>query len=258
MRIGDRIVGVIERAANPDRELFRERYVAADRPVILTGMLDAWPARRAWSPSALRERLGGIGVTFKEARGSLHPELDEEGTTAVRGRSTLAEYLDRVMAGDSRVYLTGDEMQIVRAGQINTALAPLWSEFLLPPLFDLPQLDSIGLWLSAAGVVSRLHFDANGAHNLNAQVAGRKRVVLFPPSEEPYLYLYDAPESKARNFSRIDLDALDDGRFPQFRQARGFEGVLDQGEMLFLPAGWFHSFRHEGTWNANVNFWWRD
>ncbi|MEA2489381.1 MAG: hypothetical protein QOH21_1173 [Acidobacteriota bacterium] len=258
MQMHGPIVGGIERVENPDRELFTGRYVAAARPVILTGAFDGWPARRTWSPSALRERLGAIPVTFKEARGHLHPELDEDGTTAVRGRSTLAEYLDRVVAGDSRVYLTGDEMQIVRAGQINTALAPLWTDFALPPLFALHQLDSIGLWLSAAGVVSRLHFDANGAHNLNAQVVGRKHVVLFPPSEAPYLYLYDAPESKARNFSRIDIDAVDGALFPEFRQAHGFEGVLHEGEMLFLPAGWFHSFRHEGAWNANVNFWWRD
>lgn len=194
-----------------------------------------------------------------ESRGHVHPELDEEGTTATRGTSTLAGYLDRVVSGDAGVYLTGDEMQIVREGnRINTALAPLLLDFEMPPLFDLRDLDSIGLWLSAAGVVSRLHFDANGAHNLNGQVAGRKRFLLFPPSEEPRLYLYDAPESRARNFCRVDVENPGDPRFPRFREALALEGVLYAGEMLFIPALWFHSFRHEGAWNANLNFWWND
>jgi hypothetical protein len=50
---------------------------------------------------------------------------------------------------------------------------------------------------------------------------------------------------------------VDLARFPRFADAECFTGVLEAGEMLFIPACWPHAFEHLGAINANVNFWWR-
>lgn len=257
-----RIIGQIERVPCPGPRDFSAAFEEVDRPVILTGALDGWAATRTWSADYFRERLGDVPVRWLASRSHLHPDLDADGTTPRPPQaSTLSEYLDRITRGPpaerAGCYLTGDETTLVRnGGQLSTNLKPLMGDFQFPPFVDLDRLKTVGLWLSAAGVRSRLHYDANGAHNLNAQVTGEKHVLLFSPDQLARLYPYPATRSRAANFSRVDVDAPDDGAFPLFRDGAALEGVLHAGEMLFLPAFWFHTFRHTGEFNSNLNFWW--
>jgi hypothetical protein len=36
-----------------------------------------------------------------------------------------------------------------------------------------------------------------------------------------------------------------------------YEAEVHQGDLLFIPAWWFHTFFHVGEFNTNVNFWYR-
>lgn len=71
--------------------------------------------------------------------------------------------------------------------------------------------------------------------NLLVQVVGKKKVVLFPPSDAPYLYLVG---DKSRV---LDLDHPDLSLFPLFPQASPHETLLGPGEVLYIPALWFHN-----------------
>jgi hypothetical protein len=44
--------------------------------------------------------------------------------------------------------------------------------------------------------------------------------------------------------SYVDLDAPDFERFPALARAGGFEAVLEAGETLYMPAGWWHEFHY--------------
>ncbi len=65
------------------------------------------------------------------------------------------------------------------------------------------------------------------------------------------------------NFSRVDLLASPETiaeQFPQFSQeARGLTVTLNAGEMLFLPAGWFHEVRSGSSpadgFHMAFNYW---
>jgi hypothetical protein len=97
-----------------------------------------------------------------------------------------------------------------------------------------------GVYLGAVGTCSPLHYDLN--HGLLAQVRGRKRVWLFPPSEREQLYLR-GPFPGANQLHRqsaVDIHAPDHGAFPRFARASGYEVTLEPGQMLFIPALWFH------------------
>lgn len=86
--------------------------------------------------------------------------------------------------------------------------------------------------------------------NLLIQVVGKKRVVLFPPSDAPYLYL-TGDKSRVTDIDSPDLDL-----FPLFPRARRLEVVLQPGEVLFIPALWFHNVTAL-EFGVAVNVFWR-
>ena len=61
---------------------------------------------------------------------------------------------------------------------------------------------TLRLWLGGGGVLARTHYDKG--HNLFVQLVGRKRVLLWPPSELPALHLYPANHEAFRQ-SQVPL-----------------------------------------------------
>jgi len=57
------------------------------------------------------------------------------------------------------------------------------------------------------------------------------------------------------NFSRIDPERPDYGRFPRFRGLTALGGGVEPSETLFIPRGWWH---HTRTLDdaVSMNFWW--
>ena len=68
--------------------------------------------------------------------------------------------------------------------------------------------------------------------------------------------LYPYPlESSASHVSYIDLEQPDFARYPRFREACALAGVIEPGELLYLPAYWWHHVRSLQV-SISVNFWW--
>lgn len=84
------------------------------------------------------------------------------------------------------------------------------------------------------------------------QLAGRKRVCLFPPAHWEDLYPF-APSNEGRTswaFCRTSAyadPASTVEHYPRFARAMAAraEVVLDPGEILYLPAGWAHEVAGE-------------
>jgi lysine-specific demethylase 8 len=109
------------------------------------------------------------------------------------------------------------------------------------------------LWISRGSLTVGLHFDA--AENLNIQIRGRKRFLLYPPGISGY---YPCPMfSQTAHISRVFRDGpqLDRDRFPRFDESKVREVILEEGEILYLPAYWWHQVTSLGDVNINVNTW---
>ncbi|KAG8348646.1 Leucine carboxyl methyltransferase Cupin like domain [Trypanosoma vivax] len=115
--------------------------------------------------------------------------------------------------------------------------AGLRHDFSLPPAAAShieERMHQACLRISAPPLQLWTHYDT--LDNVLCQVVGRKRVVLFPPSE--YQNLYVSGSSSAV----LNIDAPDLEQFPRFLEAsyHAMEVILGPGDMLFIPSLWFH------------------
>ncbi|RXM27808.1 tRNA wybutosine-synthesizing protein 5 [Acipenser ruthenus] len=124
----------------------------------------------------------------------------------------------------------------------------LAEDFLLPEFFEKEQFFSSVFRISSPGLQLWTHYDV--MDNLLVQVTGRKRVVLYSPRDAPYLYL-SGDKSEV-----LDVDHPDLNRYPEFVKARRYECCLEPGDILFIPALWFHNTLAL-QFGVGVNIFWR-
>jgi len=253
----------IERVKNLSAEDFHARFLAAERPVVIEGAFDAWPARRLWSPDYFKTRYGDLKVQAEilvgdapatgtavsvEGRGKL-TRLPGNRRPFRQQEITLREYFERVEGS------TADRQWFVSLQPI-TRQCPALEQDIGPLGFYRPwQQRAVFheplLWIAPAGTVSRLHFDR--LPNLVTQFWGHKKWLIFPRAQWEQLYL---PSSLAiKQFSPLDVTAPDLARYPKFADATPIELTLRAGETLFIPTDWPHHVTTE-SFSISMNFWW--
>ena len=231
----------IERIAPPSLASFQREYQEPRRPVILTGLIDDWPARR-WTMDSLRSRYGDRRVTAVRTDGGKVVASARDGIPYESIR--FGDYLDMLEAPE-----TPARYMIF---PVSDVLPELMSEFILPAYCrDAPWFRA-RFWLSAAKTGSPLHRDP--PDNLFAQIFGRKRFVLYSPDDSDNLYPHRI-WSGLPDFSRVDLEKPDHASFPRFQRAKAITCEVGEGEVLYLPRYWWHQVTSLSR-SASVNLWW--
>lgn len=134
-------------------------------------------------------------------------------------------------------------------------LEPLRKNIQTPVFLEKKKLASINLWMNSAQSRSSTHYDPH--HNVLCIVSGRKQVILWPPSATPLLYpmhIY----GEASNHSSVTLEKPDYSLYPRAKYSMkpSQTVVLQAGDALFIPEGWFHQVDSDDLTIA-VNFWWQ-
>ena len=86
--------------------------------------------------------------------------------------------------------------------------------------------------------------------NFLVQVVGSKRVVLFSPRDALNLYL-SGDKSEV-----LDIDHPNITKYPRFQQVTRYECFMHPGDVLFIPALWFHNVLSI-DFSVAVNMFWR-
>ncbi|KAH7085734.1 hypothetical protein BKA63DRAFT_25968 [Paraphoma chrysanthemicola] len=126
------------------------------------------------------------------------------------------------------------------------------------------------LWMGRPPTRTPLHRDPNP--NLFVQLAGRKVVRLMKPDIGRTVYekvLRNLGEAGGRANIRgekmmqgAELEAMESVIWNDVEEGKeeGVEAVLDAGDGLYMPLGWWHAVRGVGEGvgaNASVNWWFR-
>jgi len=96
------------------------------------------------------------------------------------------------------------------------------------------------LFMSPKGAVTRLHFDNGGAHAWLSQVRGRKMFICFEPTDTPNLHPFEGDEGLMNGSFLDPLDPEVDKKWPDYAKAIPYVGVVEQGETIVAPQGWWH------------------
>lgn len=195
----------IERLNTPDVKAV-QAAMADFRPILISGILHEWRVSR-WNPKALESHFGRYQLV------SYLPWAIRDYTMERAPRYTLGVGVPGV----------------------------LQKYFRPPPV--LQKAATLGfplLWMgssqSQTKAVTGLHCDC--VHGFLCQIFGTKKVFLYPPDQDAFVYPY-----RAFNMYRTcwtGPDAIDYDRYPLFRHARSIEVILSPGDVLLIPLGWFH------------------
>lgn len=100
-------------------------------------------------------------------------------------------------------------------------------------------------------VWTQVHCDISSSTFLMVQ--GRKRWVLYPPTQTRYMYPYAQWRNVAYN-AGLDVFAPNFTEVPEFKHAEGFEVTLQQGDVLFFPSMWWHGVQNLDKVTVGVDF----
>ncbi|KAK4057778.1 hypothetical protein OIO90_000997 [Microbotryomycetes sp. JL221] len=224
-------------------------------PVILTGLMDRWPAmqpgHRRWTLHHLQSRFPD---TLLRAEATLATLPDYSG------------YHDQCGQDESPLYLFESDFVNKTESQ---GEAGLGDDFVVPECFRQDLFEVMGnmrpnyRWLIAGPERSgsTWHQDPNGTSAWNAVTVGRKAWVMFPNDVLPPgvrvsddMAHVEAPLSLAEWFQSYYKQAkLKYGAKAKDPATRGKmrEGICEQGEIMFVPSGWWHGEHANDHFNGH-------
>ena len=118
----------------------------------------------------------------------------------------------------------------------------LKKDFSYPPIAD-KYLRLPFVFFGGKGAVTRIHQDMDLSNVFLTELKGRKRIVLFDPYYSTLLYRYPFGVH-----SSIDPDNPDYEHFPGLTVVKGYECIIESGDTLFMPSGYWHHVEYlEGS-----------
>lgn len=208
-----------------------------------------------WTPELLAERLSG---TSRPVHVTQQTNMDfvsknfHYSTMDIGKMISLAAGYSSVPPRTEKYYLraVSEDNPRQRPVQLETDFPAIAGEFQLPDnLLDSEKVFSSVLRVSSGDIRVWTHYDV--MDNIYCQVIGHKRAVLWPPDQVDKMYLVG-------DKSRVtDIDTPDPSKYPRFLQAERYEVELGPGDILFIPALWFHNMlAHD--FGVAVNVFWRE
>ncbi|KAI9259336.1 cupin-like domain-containing protein [Sporodiniella umbellata] len=248
---------------------FIKTSVHPNRPAIIQNAFNHWPARTKWNNDYLKSKMGNSQITVSNAV-TWDPVTQKEYFVMPYEESmTFDDFLRRMQGSDRAHYIS------LQNGSLPTEFGALeddvdkeidWCSEALGK-----QPDAVNFWFGDHASITSLHKDPY--ENCYAVIRGQKKFVLFPPSE--YYCMHESMYTNAVYqpnpiTQQLEIKPLDSktpwipinplmpdlDRFPNFKDACPIEVIVNEGEMLYLPALWFHQVLQQGKEGViAINYW---
>ncbi|XP_063238800.1 tRNA wybutosine-synthesizing protein 5-like [Bacillus rossius redtenbacheri] len=220
---------------NVSKEEFIANIYPKRFPAVLRGV-DIGDCVHKWNKEYISEKVGNTNVKVHVSASS---QLDFLKKNFTYETIQFGEFLDRA----SRVGVEPKEYYYLRSigsdrrgreiADIQKQFPEIAGDINIPQYFSNDRFFSSVFRVGSPGVQLWTHYDV--MDNILIQVKGRKRMVLFRPSDALNMYLV-GDKSEV-----LDIDNPDVEKFPKFKLAERHECFLEAGDIMFIPALWFHN-----------------
>ncbi|WP_186237718.1 cupin-like domain-containing protein [Burkholderia gladioli] len=246
----------ITKCGELSEQAFISRYLTTNQPVIVVGEMDTWGI---YQEPALQYFATKCGDEQVQVYDNLFGLIDVCSLRAYLLASKESQDAGS-LPGYVRWYAQFRDVDFVWSDPAFSMIEREWahpsflpkSSYCLPPSRKGQEIDVTrdafpykGIFISSAGCRTRLHRDPIGTQAIICQLQGTKRVTLYSP---------DAASKLECDGAFFDPMNPDKQMFPMGEHARP-EGeiVLQPGEILFIPDGWYHDVL---TLTASVSITW--
>ena len=233
-------------AKGKDRDWFHDTISSRRKPVVLSG-LNLGPCVQKWSIQHLLSLPSSQSTMV-----SVHVTDDEEGALDFVNKNfsfetmTLSDLLAKVSSPSSasqrRYYLRSIGVNPRKEPANLSESFPVLAADVTLPLHLLPHesaMFSTVLRISSPGIRLWTHYDV--MDNFLLQVKGRKRILLWPPSDHDSLYIEGSSSPVIQIFDPSVLSS-----YPKLAAASTPTAcILEPGQVLFIPSLWFHNVASE-------------
>lgn len=108
-------------------------------------------------------------------------------------------------------------------------------------------------FFGAPGSDTRIHYDFDWVDLLLSHFKGQKRIWLFDQRQNEHLYQIPGTVHSAVDFSR--LAELRES-FPNVEHLKGYEVILEPGDTLYIPKGYWHHITYvTGSFSITYRIW---
>lgn len=229
----------------PDKDNFYRAVGGATEPLIFESSMHDWPAMQQWDFDWFVSKYGDQKMPVEW----LSYIRAEAGTHATRkGRREELSLRDAVArfraGGDDAGYLIGMEMY--------QRLPELLAALRFPELQAQERLTKRLFFMGGVGAFTQLHFDR--AENMHAVFRGRKRWQLWGPDAagmNPTELEFVWSVASANDLGREHFEEAEQVGLPRPE----LDFVLEAGEILYLPYGWWHRVVTVED-SIATNYWW--
>ncbi len=213
-------------------ENFKANYYNKKKPLIITGIAKQWPGYEKWNWDYFINIVGETEV-------GVYDNVKSDAYTPINTADAymkFADYLQQVKNGPLalRIFLFNI---FQHAPELVKDF--IWPDELMPGFIKKYPM----LFVGGQGSITHMHFDIDMSHILHTQFMGKKRVLLFPHEEQFKLYRKPWEVLTLANYAHYYKD-FDYENFPATRLAKGYEVVLEHGDTLYMPAGYWHHMEY--------------
>lgn len=230
---GDKTSITVERVMDISNDEFYRRFSSLNLPVVIAGCIEHWPARAKWKLDYFAQKFAHKKVNFSGKDWTVGDFIDQ-----LSRRERPAPYLNQVKLDEQFQELHAD-IGDLKYTQDNFLNSPF-----LPPSMRINR-GIKALFIGGAGSgFGKLHWDYSYLHVYISQVYGDKDFLLYAPSDSKYLY----PRADYPNDSLIrDINNFDVNEYPDVLKATPIRLTVNEGETIFIPAGWWHATQMRGV-----------
>jgi hypothetical protein len=215
---------------------FRDNYYLPQIPVVIKDLAKQWPAYQKWNWDYFKEIVGHkeVGI-FNNIKSDAYTPINKADQY-----TTFGNYIDMIRNGPAawRIFLFNI---FSHAPQLTDDFT--WPDHMMKGFVKKYPM----LFVGGQGSITHMHFDIDLSNIMHTQFMGRKRVLLFPFNEQRKLYRKPFEVLSMADFSNYSdpgKSKVNTKDFPALKLAQGLEVILNHGDTLFMPAGYWHHMEY--------------